>query len=401
MSADYTRWSVLARALPMPCAVVDMPAFEHNGRLMAARVGPPLSVRIATKSLRVPELITRAQSVLGPLARGLMTFSAAETALLADSGFDDFVLAYPVSQPHEVRALSSLAERGRTIRAMVDERRQVDLLAAHLPTDSTVSLCLDIDASLRWLGGRVHLGVRRSPLYAAEQAVALADYARTRGLRVTAVMSYEAQVAGLREVNPGSRHLDPVRHLIRTRSKPVVAERRRQVVAALQKAGHAIDLVNGGGTGSLDSTAHDGSVTEVTVGSGFLAPHLFDHLAALPLSPAAFFILPVSRFPAADIVTAFSGGFIASGPPASDRAPQVISPRGLTPLSAEGFGEVQTPLAVGPSAPPLSLGDPIVCRHAKAGELFERFNEVHLIDLATSTVLGTVPTYRGLGGAFG
>ena len=398
MSADYATWRTLARDIPLPAALVDLPAFEHNGRLITERLTSAVTVRVATKSLRVPALITRAQALLGPLARGLMTYSAAETAFLADLGFDDFVLAYPVSQPHEARVLAALAERRVTVAAMVDHPRHIDLLAPHLSVDSSVTLCLDIDASLHLLGGRVHLGVRRSPLRTPDDAVALAAYATARGLRVTAVMSYEAQVAGLRAVNPGSRHLDPIRHLVRQRSKPVVAERRRQVVAALRRAGHPVALVNGGGTGSLDSTAADGSVTEVTVGSGFLAPHLFDHLAHLPLTPAAFFLLPVSRFPAADVVTAFSGGFIASGPPAADRAPQIVAPTGLAPLSAEGFGEVQTPLA---HTSTLGLGDPIVCRHAKAGELFERFNDVHLVDVARASHLGTVPTYRGAGKAFG
>jgi D-serine deaminase-like pyridoxal phosphate-dependent protein len=392
----------------MPCAVVDLAAFDHNGGLMASRVtAPGLTIRVATKSLRVPELIRRALTVLGARARGLMTWSAAETRWLAEHGFDDFVLAYPVSQPHEVRHLAALAELGKTVRIMVDCEEHLALLARHLPAQSpadpestgpgSVTLCLDIDASLRLFGDRVHLGVRRSPLHDPTAAVALADRARRLGQNVTAVMSYEAQVAGLRTRNPRSRHLDPVRRLVRERSKPVVAERRHRIVSALRAAGHPIDLVNGGGTGSLDSTPLDGSVTEVTVGSGFFSPHLFDHLEHLPLRPAAFFLLPITRFPAPGFVTASGGGYIASGPPAGDRAPIVHAPAGLSPLSAESFGEVQTPFALTENAPALGLGDPIVCRHAKAGELFERFDRVQLVDLATATALGTAETYRGLG----
>jgi D-serine deaminase-like pyridoxal phosphate-dependent protein len=290
---------------------------------------------------------------------------------------------------------------------VVDSAEHVDLLASALPEarPPTLSLCLDVDASWRLLAGRLHLGVRRSPLRTPEAALALAAHGARRGLPTTAVMSYEAQVAGIRDTNPGSRHLDPVRRLIRARSKPLVASRRLAIVDALRAAGHPIALVNGGGTGSIDSTSNDGSVTEVTIGSGLLNPHLFDHYAGLPLSPAAFFILPVARVPDPGFVTAFSGGFIASGPPAPDRAPLVHAPPGLAPLPAEGYGEVQTPFKTAPGlTPPLRLGDPVVCRHAKSGELFERFNEVILVDLSTpsqASVLATAPTYRGLGGAFG
>jgi len=37
-------------------------------------------------------------------------------------------------------------------------------------------------------------------------------------------------------------------------------------------------------------------------------------------------------------------------------------------------------------------------RHAKAGELCERFSELHLVD--GTTVVATVPTYRGEGQTF-
>jgi D-serine deaminase-like pyridoxal phosphate-dependent protein len=211
-------------------------------------------------------------------------------------------------------------------------------------------------------------------------------------------MAYEAQVAGIRDVNPGSRHLDPVRRLIRERSKPLAAARRRAIVDALKVAGHPITIVNGGGTGSVASTSSDGSVTEVTAGSGFLAPHLFDGYRDLPLLPASFFLLPVVRLPDKGWVTVMGGGFVASGPVAADRAPVIHLPHGLTPTSTEGFGEVQTPLSVSPEAPPLSLGDPVVCRHGKGGELFERFADVHLI---ASDAVTTVPTYRGLGLGWG
>jgi len=390
----------------MPCAVVDLAAFAANARLMLDRAaittGKPPTLRIATKSLRVPELIRRAQSLLGSRSLGLMTYSAAETLMLADQGFDDFLLAYPVSQPAEARLLATLAARNVTLRVIVDSRAHVDLLAAHLPPSQTsLSLALDIDASWRLLAGKVHLGVRRSPLRTPDDALTLAAYAQSHQLRVTAVMLYEAQVAGLRDTNPGSRHLDPLRRFIRARSKPLAASRRFAVVDALRSAGHRIAVVNGGGTGSIDSTASDGSVTEVTIGSGFLTPHLFDHYAGLPLTPAAFFLLPVTRVPDPGYVTAFCGGFIASGPPATDRAPRIHAPPGLAPTAAEGFGEVQSPFTVSPAAPSLQVGDPIVCRHAKSGELFERFNEVHLVDVPASSIVATVPTYRGLGGAFG
>lgn len=401
---DWDTWRRIGRDLPMPCAVVDLDALEDNARLLCSRLAGSATLRLASKSLRVPALM-RHLAGLDPRVRGLMTYSARETAFLADQGFDDFVLAYPISSPPEARLLADLGRRGVTVRAVIDSLAHIDLFARAAaepsagPTLGKLSLCIDVDVSWRLLGGRVHLGVRRSPVRTPEAAMALCERARQAGLAVTALMAYEAQVAGIRDENPGSRYLDPMRRFVRERSRPLAASRRRAVVDALHAAGVTLEVINGGGTGSVDSTSEDGTVTEVTAGSGFLAPHLFDGYRGLALRPAAFFLLPVVRVPDPGWVTCAGGGYLASGPAAADRAPIVHAPRGLSPTDTEGFGEVQTPLRVGPEAPSLFLGDPIVCRHAKAGELFERFAEVHF--LRGGRVVSREPTYRGLAGAFG
>jgi D-serine deaminase-like pyridoxal phosphate-dependent protein len=65
-------------------------------------------------------------------------------------------------------------------------------------------------------------------------------------------------------------------------------------------------------------------------------------------------------------------------------------PSGLSLFERLGAGEVQTSLR---SSKPLTLGQPVFFRHAKAGELLERFDEVHL--LRAGRVEAVVPTYRG------
>jgi D-serine deaminase-like pyridoxal phosphate-dependent protein len=77
--------------------------------------------------------------------------------------------------------------------------------------------------------------------------------------------------------------------------------------------------------------------------------------------------------------------------------PSPYLPGGLSLDSEEGAGEVQTPL-LGPAADSLKLGDKVWMRHAKAGELCERFSELHLID--GDAIVATVPTYRGEGQTF-
>ncbi len=72
-------------------------------------------------------------------------------------------------------------------------------------------------------------------------------------------------------------------------------------------------------------------------------------------------------------------------------------PPGLSLLTFEGAGEVQTPIRL-PAGLSLPLGAPVFFRHAKAGELAEHFAEYLLV--RGDPIVDRAPTYRGLGRCF-
>jgi D-serine deaminase-like pyridoxal phosphate-dependent protein len=386
--------------LPAPLMAVDLDAFDANAAELLRRAhGRP--VRLATKSVRVPALVERA---LSAGFSGLMAYSVREALWWAGRGADDVLLGYPSVDVGALTALSrDVAARG-VVTVMVDEVAHLDLVervTREAGAPEPVRVCLDVDSSLRvgprWVGSRrVHLGVRRSPLREPAEVAALAQEARRRGIPVRGLMFYEAQVAGLPDASAAVR-------AVKRASLAELRVRRGAVVAAVEEAvGHPLTLVNGGGTGSLARTAADPAVTELTSGSGLLAPTLFDGYRLAPgerrLRPAAFFGLDVVRRPAPGLVTVFSGGFLASGPVGPSRTPTPVLPRGLRLTSAEGAGEVQTPLR-GRAADRLAVGDRVWFRHAKAGEVMERFADAVL--LAADGGREVVPTYRGAGLSFG
>ena len=186
---------------------------------------------------------------------------------------------------------------------------------------------------------------------------------------------------------------------MQSRSLDEMRARLPGVVAAIRDAADSeLAWVNAGGTGSLVRSKELGVATELTAGSGFYAPALFDNYRSLDLTPAAFFCLSIVRRPHPGVATALGGGFIASGAPGGDRLPEPYAPAGLTLDSDEGAGEVQTPL-VGAAAKKLRVWRPgIDMRHAKAGELCERFGSLYLIE--GDAVADQVATYRGDGLAF-
>ncbi|MGH2976693.1 MAG: amino acid deaminase/aldolase, partial [Solirubrobacterales bacterium] len=175
-----------------------------------------------------------------------------------------------------------------------------------------------------------------------------------------------------------------------------LAKRRAAVVTAIREFAE-LPIVNGGGTGSLELTGAEGAVTEIAAGSGFYAPTLFDAYSRFTLTPAAGFALPIVRKPTPGVATALGGGYLASGSGDSARLPSPWLPAGLELDAEEGAGEVQTPLS-GPPARNLRIGDRVYMRHAKAGELCERFDLLHLVE--GNEIVDQVPTYRGEGQAF-
>ena len=392
-AARYDRYRSILAEESLPCAIVDADALEHNVDAIVRTVGiGGKTLRVATKSLRCPELVQRVRARAGAVARGLMTYTAAETAFWAERGEKDLLLAYPTARADDAARLADANAKGATAAIVVDEPGQLELLAAAARARSTtLPVVVDVDVAWRPLGSSTHVGVRRSPLRQPRDVVALAARAAsTAGLRFQGVMAYEAQLAGVPDASAAVRAMKQA-------SRTDVARRRAEVARALTEAGLRPALFNGGGTGSVATSAADPSLTEVTAGSGFVDSHLFDGYRGLGLEPAAYFALQVVRRPAPGMATCHGGGYVASGSAGRDRLPVPSLPAGLGLLSLEGVGEVQTPLSV-PRGVELALGDPVFFRHAKAGELAEHFAEYLLVRGAR--IEARAPTYRGLGQCF-
>ena len=355
--------------LEPPFAAVDLEAFDANAADLLRRAGGK-GVRLATKSVRCRALIDRA---LAAGFRGLLAFTLPEALWL---GRDDVVVAYPTVDRTVLR------EPRDGITLMVDSREHLDLIDGG-------RVGLDVDAGWWPLGGRVRIGAKRSPLRTPEQAAELAREIAVRGLELDGLMMYEAQIAGVGD-RPANPLLGAALRVMQRASARELAERRAAVVTALPP----LRFVNGGGTGSVQSTAAEPAVTEVAAGSGLFAPTLFDAYTSFTPRPAAFFALPVVRRPGRAVSTVLGGGYPASGPPGRDRLPRPVFPPGLRLDRQEGAGEVQTPV-VGAD---LAIGDRVWFRHAKAGELCERFDVLHLVE--GERVVATVPTYRGEGRTF-
>jgi D-serine deaminase-like pyridoxal phosphate-dependent protein len=382
------------RALDTPVGVLHLDALRHNTHDMLGRAaGTP--IRIASKSLRVRRVLEAALALPG--YSGVLAYTLPEALWLAES-IDDVVVGYPSVDMEAILRLGRSAELAGRVTLMVDSLAHLDAVDAVLPPSrrEKIRVCLELDAS--WnapvLG---HLGVWRSPVHTPEDARALAVAIVSRpGFELVGLMAYEAQIAGLVDQPAGRPVLGRVNRWVRNNSIVDISTRRAAAVAAVRQVAN-LEFVNGGGTGSLESTHADTSVTDIAAGSGFFGGHLFDNYSGFRPAPAAAFALSVVRKPTAASATLLGGGWIASGPPGADRSPRLVWPVGLDLVPREMAGEVQTPVT-GAAARDLRVGDRVWMRHTKSGELSEHLNEFALVH--DGNVVDMLPTYRGEGKAF-
>ncbi|WP_405619939.1 amino acid deaminase/aldolase [Streptomyces sp. NBC_01508] len=395
-AADRARYDRATAHLDAPLAVVDLDAFDANGDDLVRRAaGKP--IRVTSKSVRCRALLERVLARDG--FAGVMSFTLAESLWLARAGFGDVLLAYPSADRGAFAELAADPKLAAAVTVMVDDPAQLDLVdLARAGGTEEIRVCLELDTAFRLFGGRVRIGARRSPLREPAQLAELArSIARRPGFRLVGLMAYEGHVAGVGDSVAGRPLRSRAVRLMQSAARKELAERRAAVVCAVRLVAPELEFVNGGGTGSVQHTAADGSVTEIAAGSGLYMPRLLDNYTSFTGRPAALFAQPVVRRPGVGVVTVLGGGYPASGAAGRDRLPEPYLPEGLRYDPLEGAGEVQTPL-LGAAADDLLIGDRVWFRHAKAGELCERFDELLLIE--GDRVTAAVPTYRGEGRTF-
>ncbi|MDI2126666.1 amino acid deaminase/aldolase [Yinghuangia seranimata] len=394
-SDDRARYDRATAHLDAPFAIVDVEAFRANAADLVRRAaGKP--VRIASKSVRCLPLLREALATDG--FAGVMAFTLPEALWLAAEGCEDVLVAYPSTDRAAYAALAADPVAAARVTVMVDDVAQLDFIDRHRGDGTErIRVCVDIDCSWQPFGGRVRVGAHRSPLHTPDQVADVAEQVVKRPqFHLVGLMAYEAQIAGVGDAPAGRALYGRAIRFMQARAGAELAARRAEIVRAVRQVAE-LEFVNGGGTGSVERTVAEPSVTEVAAGSGLYQPRLFDDYTSFSGRPAALFALPVVRRPGMGWVSVLGGGYPASGAAGRDRLPTPYLPAGLAYDPQEGPGEVQTPLR-GAAADDLLIGDRVWFRHAKAGELCERFDALHLVE--GDRVVGTVPTYRGEGKTF-
>lgn len=393
---SYQYYNQLFKTQQLPLAFCDLDLLDKNIQDIAQRASGNKTIRIASKSIRCTYVIDRILKS-NPIYKGIMCYSGNEALFLLEQGFDDLLLGYPIVNQAEITSICNATKNGKKILLMVDcemHLKQIDAIAKSVGVIQPV--CIDIDMSTDFPG--IHFGVLRSPNTTIEKTKQFVDcFINYPNISLSGLMGYEAQVAGLGERNPANGIKNFVIPFLKKKSITDYTNRRKEIVAYIKSKYNTLALVNAGGTGSIESSKQENWVTEITVGSGFYSPALFDYYEQFKHHPAAGFAVQIVRKPKENIYTCLGGGYIASGTTGIDKQPKPYLPSGIKLTANEGTGEVQTPCEYN-GEEQLNIGDTILFRHSKAGELCERFNELYII--SNGKIVDKVLTYRGQGQCF-
>ncbi len=364
-----TRWDELFCHLERPFAWLDFDALDKNIQIIQDACGRK-PIRLATKSIRSVEVLRYIQQKL-PNVVGFMTFTAAETVFLLQQQFDDLLLGYPVMEEAAIRQLLYFVQEGKTVTFMVDRQEHIELLSKlGNEVGVRVPVCIDINVSNDFK--LLYFGTKRSSLYSLETLTPFLQATKNSpSIEVVGAMGYEAQIAGVGN-RPANVIKGRVIEVMQSQAKKQVTQFRRLAIAHIKAYFPTLRFVNGGGSGSMTYTTKQKEVTEITVGSAFYAPALFDQFTHLRLEKAAGFALRVTRQPEKNIVVCHGGGYTASGAIGSDRLPVFYEPAKFAYLSLEGAGEVQTPIKV--KGKNIQIGDTIYLDMQRLGSFVSDFH---------------------------
>ena len=324
---DYTYYKGIFGGRPMPFAFLDLDLLEQNIHQVVS-LAQEKRVRLASKSLRSVAVIRRILEA-DPCFQGIMCYTAQEAAYLASQGFDDLLIGYPIWNEQDIAAVARATAMGTHITLMVDSTKhvkQLETVAARFGI--SLPLCLESDMSMNLPG--LHFGVWRSPVRTPKQARSVIErILASSHVRLDGLMGYEAQIAGVGDNVPGHKAKNAMVQMLKRRSIKEIAERRAALVELVKSYGISLRFVNGGGTGSIATTRAEKVVTEITVGSGFYAPALFDNYRDFHYQPAAGFAIEIVRCPRPHMYTCLGGGYIASGSVGPEKQPQPYLSRGI------------------------------------------------------------------------
>ncbi|EMR67499.1 hypothetical protein MGN70_008934 [Eutypa lata] len=236
-------------SLDTPSMIVDLDLMEANIKKLMDRLLPTgVNIRPHLKTTKSAVL---AKKLVAAGAKGGCVAKLSEAEVIAAAGFDDLLITCEVIGPVKVRRLVELLKKHPKIRIVVDSAVGATAINDALAKDGSfaesepISVLIDLD-----------VGLHRAGVAPGEPALALAKHVATlKQLKLIGVQGYEGHLQHLHDfADRRAQCLESMKTLTET-------------AEALRAAGHDIQVVTTGGTGTAEFCVTVPGVTEVQPGS--------------------------------------------------------------------------------------------------------------------------------------
>jgi D-serine deaminase-like pyridoxal phosphate-dependent protein len=231
-------------SLDTPSMIVDLDLMEANiQKLMAKLLPTGICIRPHSKTTKSAALAKR---LVKAGATGACVAKLSEAEIMCEKGFDDLLITCEIIGAPKVRRLVELWQKHRSIKIVVDSDIGAWAINAAIPTDDgKIDVLIDLD-----------VGLHRTGVQPGASALALAKtIASLPHLNLIGVQGYEGHLQHLHSLEDRKAQcLESMRILTSTAD-------------ALRDAGHSIEVVTTGGTGTAEFCASVPGVTEVQPGS--------------------------------------------------------------------------------------------------------------------------------------
>lgn len=242
-----------------PCLAVDLDVFERNVALCMERLAH-VDVRPHQKTAKSPDV---AHALVRAGARGICVAKLSEAEVMLAAGIDDVLITTELAGPIKARRLAECVARFPDARIAV----VVDSVDGAATLDAALLQPVDVLIEVNVAQNRC--GV------APEEAAPLADALRPfKNLRLVGLQGYEGNLQLLPDPDERQALCDAAMERLATAAEAVVA------------AGHRVDVVTTGGTGTAEFCARHAVVTEVQPGSFVFTDASYLGAGGLPYSPA-------------------------------------------------------------------------------------------------------------------
>ncbi|CAI6339525.1 unnamed protein product [Periconia digitata] len=232
--------------LDTPSMVVDLDKMESNMRKLFSKFLPTgINIR---PHLKTTKSATIAKKLVAAGAKGGCVAKLSEAEVMCGLGFTDLLITCEVVGKVKVARLVELFRKHREIRIVVDSLKgasAIDDALAVAGIEGKINTLVDLD-----------VGLHRTGVQPGEAALTLAQFvADSSHLNLIGVQGYEGHLQHV--------HGDEERKRLCLESMAILT----QTADAFRAAGHTIDVVTTGGTGTADFCVTVPGITEIQPGS--------------------------------------------------------------------------------------------------------------------------------------